>query len=97
MNTSFRSLSPQYPCDSSASSWARGGRLGGSLGLLVVVATEVPRELGRGVGRLCVIAAVGAVPGGVCSWRNLEDVSVTTGEGGDVAVVGGGSIKSEMG
>ena len=97
MYTSFRSLSPQYPCDSSASSWARGGRLGGSLGLLVVVATEVANELGRGVGRLCVIAAVGAVPGGVCSWRNLEDVSVTTGEGGDVAVVGGGSIKSEMG
>ena len=61
----------------------------------------MPRELGRGVGRLCVIAAVGAVPGGVCSWRNLEDVSVTTEEGtliaGDPGVVGGGSIKSEIG
>ena len=99
----------QNPWVSSASNWARGrGRLGGSLGLLDVVATVVPKELGRGVGLLCVIAVVAAVPGGVCSWRNLEEVSVTTGEGGILSIspliagevgvdAGGGSIKSEMG
>ena len=62
-------------------------------------------ELGRGVGLLCVIAVVAAVPGGVCSWRNREDVSVTTGEESrsistlivGKAGVGGRSIKSEIG
>ena len=65
----------------------------------------VPRELGRGVGLLCVIVVVAAVPGGVCRWRNLEDVSVTTEDGilsnspliaGEVGV-GGGWIESEIG
>lgn len=93
------------PWDSLASNWTMG-RLGGSLGLLVlvVVAMVVPRELGRGVGLLCAIAAVAAVARGVCSWRNLEDVSVTTGEvnpsfspriAGEVGE-GGGSNKSEI-
>ena len=71
----------------------------------------MPKELGRGVGLLCVIGVitvVAAVPGGVCSWRNLEEVSVTTGEGGILSIspliagevgvdAGGGWIKSEMG